>query len=288
MVGGMTVIADIARFGITTTSIENGRGHFDLRVASDHCSPFGTLYGGVGIAASVACAEAVAGRPLMWVTTHFVTNATAGEHIAISVDTVMDGRATSQIHVHGRAGDRLVFSSFASLTERPDEVTASWATMPAVDPPEQCAEFIFPFESKLGDSFMRRIQRRTAFGRDESLFADGGEPVADGRIGIWYRLNDGLIDSAATLAYVADVVPAAVNAGLGRPAGGTSLDNTLRVIRPIPSEWVLLDVQADGFGRSIGQGTVHVWSPDGELLGVASQSCIIRTSHHQLTPQAPV
>ena len=100
---------------------------------------------------------------------------------------------------------------------------------------------------------------------------------------MWCRLVDGKIGSAATQAFVADIVPLAVCAALGIEPGGTSLDNTLRVIDTTPSEWVLLELVAEGFHRSIGHGSVRVWSPDGRLLGIAQQTCIIRTTHHART-----
>ena len=96
------------------------------------------------------------------------------------------------------------------------------------------------------------------------------------------RLRHEPIGSAATLAYVADVVPLGVCVALGRPLGGTSIDNTLRMVRTdVATEWVLLEIVPDSFQRSIGHGTVRVWAESGELLAVAQQTCIIRTSHMQ-------
>ncbi len=63
----------------------------------------------------------------------------------------------------------------------------------------------------------------------------------------------------------------------------------MRVLDDTPVEgWVLLDIEAQGFRRSIAHGQVRVWHPDGRLAGVASQTCIVRTSHHgRLAPGAP-
>ena len=81
--------------------------------------------------------------------------------------------------------------------------------------------------------------------------------------------------------FVADIVPLGVCAALGIMPGGTSLDNTMRVVDPTPSEWVLLEIVPEGYHRSIGHGSVRLWSPEGRLLGIAQQTCIIRTSHHE-------
>ena len=72
---------------------------------------------------------------------------------------------------------------------------------------------------------------------------------------------------------------------LGRPPGGTSLDNTVRIVLEEPTDdWILLDIEAEGMHRSIGLGRVRLWRRDGTLIGVGTQSCIIRTSHHQPAP----
>jgi len=82
--------------------------------------------------------------------------------------------------------------------------------------------------------------------------------------------------SAATLAVLGDYVPFGVGQALGQMAGGTSIDNTLRVARLVPTEWVLLDIQVHTIQNGFGHGLVHLWSEDGTLLAIASQSCIVR------------
>ena len=59
-------------------------------------------------------------------------------------------------------------------------------------------------------------------------------------------------------------------------AGGNSLDNTLRVGRLVPTEWVLLDIRVDLIANGFGHGVVHLWAEDGTLLATASQSTIVR------------
>jgi acyl-CoA thioesterase len=59
-------------------------------------------------------------------------------------------------------------------------------------------------------------------------------------------------------------------------AGGNSLDNTLRVARLVPTEWVLLDIRIHAVANGFGHGLVHLWAEDGTLLGTASQSAIVR------------
>ena len=68
------------------------------------------------------------------------------------------------------------------------------------------------------------------------------------------RIRDHEIGSPASQAYVANIVPLAIGAALGTIPGATSIDNTLRVIDPEPTDWVLLELIPEGFHRSIGHG----------------------------------
>ena len=63
---------------------------------------------------------------------------------------------------------------------------------------------------------------------------------------------------------------------LGERAGGNSLDNTIRVARRVPTEWLLLDVRIHAVAHGFGHGLVHMWAEDGSLLATASQSAIVR------------
>jgi acyl-CoA thioesterase len=81
---------------------------------------------------------------------------------------------------------------------------------------------------------------------------------------------------AAALAVLGDYVPMGVGQALGKVGGGNSLDNTLRVIRLVPTKWVLLDIQVHGVDHGFGHGLVHLFAEDGTLLATASQSCIVR------------
>ena len=81
---------------------------------------------------------------------------------------------------------------------------------------------------------------------------------------------------AATLAVLGDFVPMGIGQSLGVRGGGNSLDNTLRVGRLVPTEWVLMDVRVHMVQRGFGHGLVHMFAEDGTLLATASQSVIVR------------
>ena len=72
------------------------------------------------------------------------------------------------------------------------------------------------------------------------------------------------------------LVPFGISQALGERAGGNSLDNTIRVARRVPTEWLLLDVRIHAVAHGFGHGLVHMWAEDGSLLATASQSAIVR------------
>src|SRR4029434_10876841 len=92
-----------------------------------------------------------------------------------------------------------------------------------------------------------------------------------GRSLLWARMPDLLeLSSAAALSILGDYVPFGICQALGRRGAGTSLDNTLRVYRLVPTEWVLLDIRIHAVAHGFGHGVVHLWSDDGTLLARAS------------------
>jgi acyl-CoA thioesterase len=101
--------------------------------------------------------------------------------------------------------------------------------------------------------------------------------LSDGQTIMWARLPDVIegVDAMA-LAIMGDFVPSGVGQALGVRGGGNSLDNTLRVMHLVPTDWVLLDIRVHGVQRGFGHGLTHMFAEDGTLLATASQSCIVR------------
>ncbi|MDQ3352616.1 MAG: thioesterase family protein, partial [Actinomycetota bacterium] len=97
-----------------------------------------------------------------------------------------------------------------------------------------------------------RLEQRVVTAPDPQRSSD--EP-GDGRTIVWTQLTD-VIDGvdAAALAVMGDFVPFGVAQALGTPRGGNSLDNTLRLCRLVPTEWVLLDIQVQAVERGFGHG----------------------------------
>lgn len=245
-----------------------GRSGITVTIDRSHCTPFGFMYGGTGIALATMAAEYVVGLPARWVTTQFVASPRPGDRIDFAVEVEAAGRMTSQVSVRAVCDGRTVMLSVSTHTAR-DEQPTGWGTMPDSPPPDECEAMSTPWSTAEVDptgTFVERLERRLATRDPEHA-----------RVTLWTRLFDWPIGSAASQAFVADIVPMALGAALDAMPGASSLDNTIRIVRGDPSDgWILLDVEAEGFGSGIGHGRVRLWRPDGTLIGIGSQSAILR------------
>lgn len=255
----------------------DGDNRFRLAVRKDLCTPFEFLYGGSGIAAACEAAERSTQRPLQWITTQFIGSPVPGSVVDLQVTTPAHGKATTQSQVVATVDGELMFTSLCAHTIRPTGDGAQFVTMPSVPPPHDCPSMSGMFAVDLSESFFRTMERRLAVG---TIGADAVDEPYVGELVLWCRIADEETGSPATLAYVADIIPMGIGAALGAMPGATSLDNTLRVIDPEPSDWVLLELIPEGYHRSLGHGSLRMWSQDGRLMATAQQTCIIRTSHH--------
>ena len=141
-----------------------------------------------------------------------------------------------------------------------------------------------PSPHDLSDSISTRLDQRMVKGRPFESF--DGTP-GDGQTMLWARIPDVITGiDAPTLAVLGDFVPMGIGQSLGVAAGGNSLDNTLRVVRLVPTEWVLMDIRVHAVGRGFGHGLVHMFAEDGTLMATASQSVIVRFWKDQPRPTA--
>ena len=241
------------------------------------CTPFGFLYGGGGIAASVEAAERATGRPLQWITTQFIGSPSPNSVVDLRVTVPANGRVTSQSQLVGTVDGEPMFTSLCAHTLRPSGDGAQFVDMPVVPAPDECPVMGEPFTVDLSGTFFDTLDRRLAIG---VVGPDAVDNPQVGGIAMWCRIRDHETGSPASQAYVADIIPLAIGAALGALPGATSIDNTLRVIDPEPTDWVLHEIIPEGFHRSIGHGSLRLWSQDGRLMGTAQQTCIVRTSHH--------
>ena len=232
----------------------------------------GFLFGGCGLGAAISALEQTSGRNCVWATGQYLSYAKPGEVMDIDITMAVEGHQISQARAVCHVGHREILTVNAALGHREIEHSGQWETMPDVPPPSQCEarDYRLPADGTINE----RLEQRMVKGRDfESLDGTHG----DGQVLLWARIPDVIegVD-ATTLAILGDFVPMGVGQALGVRGGGNSLDNTLRVARLVPTEWVLLDIRVHAVGRGFGHGLVHMFAEDGTLMATASQSCIVR------------
>ena len=232
----------------------------------------GFLFGGCGLGAAISALEGTSGRHCIWATSQYLSYAKPGEVLDIDVTLAVEGHQMTQARAVCHVGNREILTVNAALGDRPMNVRGQWETVPSVPSPAECdpRSYRLPVDGTIND----RLDQRLAKGRDLSDL--DGAP-GDGQTLMWVRIPD-VIDGvdAAALAVLGDFVPMGVGQALGVRGGGNSLDNTLRVVHLVPTEWVLLDIRVHAVERGFGHGLAHMFAEDGTLLATASQSCIVR------------
>ena len=234
-------------------------------------APF--LFGGCALGAAIAALEETSGRPVVWATAQYLSYATPPSVLDVDVTLAAVGRSITQGRVVGHVGDSEILTVNAALGQRDLAVESTWVQRPEAPPPEDCPVRVprVPGVPSIQDRIDTRLA--AARGWDEI----DGNPAPGGRSLLWARMPDLLeLSSGAALAILGDYVPFGIGQALGRIGGGNSLDNTLRVYRLVPTEWVLLDIRIHAVAHGFGHGIVHLWAEDGTLLATASQSTIVR------------
>lgn len=234
----------------------------------------GFLFGGCGLAAAIAAMEGSTGRPAVWATAQYLSYAEPPAMLDIDVTVAAAGRSITQARAVGHVGDTEILTVNAALGLRDIDAAGVWVHPPEVKLPDECPVRQRTPWSNNG-SIMDRLDVRLA--NAQQWEETEGNPMPGGRSSLWARMPD-LLDSssAAALAILGDYVPFGIRQALGRMGGGTSLDNTLRVYRLVPTEWVLLDIRIHAVANGFGHGVVHLWAEDRTLLATASQSTIVR------------
>lgn len=244
-----------------------------LPVTSGISTPGDFMFGGAGLAAAIAALEATAERPCVWATAQYLSYARPGEVVDIDVTIAVAGHQITQARAVCHVADREILTVNAALGDRPLEATGQWETMPSdVPAPEDCP--VRTHMSEFEGSISSRLEERLVKIRPYDSM--DGTP-GDGQAVLWARIPDVITGTdAPTLAVLGDFVPMGISQSLGLFAGGNSLDNTLRMVQLVPTEWVLMDIRVHAVSRGFGHGLVHMFAQDGTLLATASQSVIVR------------
>lgn len=218
------------------------------------------LMGGVGVAAAIEALEVSCQKPLLWITTHFISGAGFGDELDISIKKYVEGRSVTQAQANLRLGDRLVHRSSAALGGKPHHASARFVKMPDTKAPHDCA-LKEPDGFYSDTNLQSQFEKRLAYNDD-----------ATGREICWFRATQEQTVTAGLVAIVADFLLGAT----AMTRGGTSLDNTLRVVEIKQTEWFLLDTQIAFYENAITHGRSHIFAEDGTLMATASQTALIR------------
>lgn len=246
-----------------------GDDHYGVDLTPELARFDGRLFGGAGLAMSVAALEASTGRNALWAATQFIGSADIGDRFDCHVEVLAEGYNTTQGRVTATVDGRIVFAALgATARSRDDGFGAELGTMPRVVGPDECAPwkpaFPVPAES---------ISARGPFATAEFREAK----AEDGSVVLWARMNDHTQDRL-TLAYLGDFVPSAVLRAAGRNGGGTSLDNSIRygAAPAAGTDWILIDNEPYLADSGYVSGAARLWSADGRLLAVAAQTAVAR------------
>ncbi len=242
-----------------------------LPVTPGNMSGLGALFGGCGLAAGVEALERSTGRPVVYAAVQFLSFARPPSVVEIEVIEAVRGHNVSQARAVGRVDGVEIFTVNAALGKRDSPIDGVWVQPPDVEPPEDSAPRS-PQEHQRG-TVMERVDMRMANAREPHEL--DGTQSADGRSALWVRIP-GLELSAAALGFAGDYVPFGLLQAVGDMIGSSSIDNTLRVVRTVPTEWILADLRTLAVRDGFGHGSVFLWSQTGDLLGIASQTAIVR------------
>jgi acyl-CoA thioesterase len=251
---------------------EPAEGHWSFVVEPHLCRVDGRLYGGAALAAALAASEAATGRSPLWCTTQLAGTAEAGEQIEIRSRSVAHGGTIDQFMVTGLVDDRLVFQALGAAGATPRTgMNARWGSMPPVEPPEACG----PLADRILPSMESGVGHHLAC--EQRLTAPYPDARGEGRLAAWARptgdfATNGWSTQPAALAFLADLVPLAISEAAGISGAGASLDNTIRIGERADCEWVLIDLDAQMAIDGVGHGQSRIWSPDGALLAIGSQT----------------
>ncbi len=244
------------------TRSEQDPSRFRLDVSPQACvgPPDRTfLMGGVGMAAGLEALQAVTERPLRWATGQFQAGAGPDRAVDIEVVTLAAGRSVTQASATLRQGERTILTIAAALGDQDHPSAQQFLTLPDLPPPEACPVKVDPFGGP--DSLLYQFDRRTAAQSNDA-----------GMERLWFRPLSAAPWDVGQIAIVADFLLGAHTVS----AGGTSLDNTLRVHGMPSTEWVLADTQISGWSRGFVHGATALFSMDGTLIATGSQTGILR------------
>lgn len=231
------------------------------------------LFGGAALGACVSAAERSTNRKAVWANAHYLSFAPKGANVEIEIVPVAEGRYTTQARAIARLDGKEIIGASLSLGARPGHPQRQFAQPEKIPSPEECPPQPKRWQVTPGDIYSH-FELRVAKGWD----SENGQA---GKVSLWIRpLNNVQIDRPL-LALVGDFVAGAIGNILGSEAGDhsvSSLDNTIRFLEPVETEWIQCDITLDGSADGFGHGRMSLFCQQGKLMASASQSVLVRTT----------
>ena len=251
----------------------HNRFRWKLPVTTGICTGGDFMFGGAGLGAALAAMEGTSGRETIWATAQYLSFARPGEVVDVDVTLAVEGHQMTQARAVCHVADREILTVNAALGHREFPHDGQWEIMPSdVPPPADCPiactawTWATPCTGASTSGWPRAATSTTSTAR----------PATAAR-------SCGRASPRCSRASTAPPSPCSATscrwASARRSAirgGGNSLDNTLRLAKLVPTDWVLLDIHVHAVERGFGHGLVHMFAEDGTLLATASQSCIVR------------
>ncbi|MCY1647764.1 thioesterase family protein [Caulobacter sp. SL161] len=229
------------------------------------------VFGGVLFGSALAALEDHLQRPVVWSTIQFLGPVRAEETLELSIEVPGPGRTISQARVIGRVEDREIFLATAALGVRDEPLDHAWDQAPDIPPPEACETAkLWPHGQEPG-TLLETLEMRIPPGP----FAETeptGKLADSGRTVFWVRARQDLPMDISVLALFGDFTPYALSKALGGGLGGVSLDNTLRVLRRVETDWILCDARIQGIRSGFAHGDIRLFARTGELMAIGGQS----------------
>jgi acyl-CoA thioesterase len=235
----------------------------------------GAVHGGSLLAMAVEALEGAFDRPLVWAAAQYLNHAGPTGTIDIEITPEIVGRNTTQARATLRIGEVDVISVLGALGSRPFPHEGVWASMPDIPPPGASEPWLGPQVDT--EQLTDHYEIRFAIGRTLDALDGVAGP---GRAALWCHVLQGARAlSAGDLALVGDLLMPSLSDAFGVPITANSLDNTLRVVERAATDWVLLDVAVDAAAGGFVHAGAHLWTEDGTLLAIVSQTLALRAAN---------
>jgi acyl-CoA thioesterase-2 len=260
-----------ARTFLGMEPLDDDHLHWQMRVEPRVSTPGDFLFGGCGLGAALVALEEASGRPTVWATSQYLSYASTHSLLEWEITLAVVGSRVTQGRAVGMVDGQEILTVNAALGVDQVALNGVWVERPTVPPPEECPPRLMPetFRNSILDEVETRVARGLPL--EEMSGTAGGADSA-----LWARVPGHLSPSAATLAVFGDYVSGGASQPLGLRTVGRSLDNTLRVARLAPTEWVLCDIRMHALIDGYAQGVAFLWSQGGDLMATASQSFVVR------------